>query len=631
MQNNQNNKNTKNAKNKSNNYQKNAKKKQNNKRKKTFKYRHVKLNMKRPELTQGKYNPKKGKKKSPGKSSDIKIAGGVEFDSRATLRIIPIGGLDAIGKNMTALECGDDLVLDDAGLMFPDETHPGVDLILPDYTYILEKADKLRGIFITHGHEDHIGCLPYLIKDLACKVPIYGTKLTIGLIKAKFEEFNIRGIPFHEIKSEDTINIGKFKITFFSVNHSIPGAVGAFIQTPAGNLLHTGDFKLDQSPIDDVTMDFSLISKFSKVGVDVLLSDSTNATVNEFTPSESAVGPVLKGIIQRARGRVVIAAFASHIHRIQQVCDAAQECGRKVIVTGRSMVQNTEIARKLGYLNVSDENIVDAYYADNIPPEKSVILCTGSQGEPLSALSRIANDCHKRIHIDRGDTVIISATPVPGNEKAVAHVVNNLAKMGVNVYDKSRAPVHVSGHAAREELKIMIGMVNPRAFIPVHGEAIHLLSHSKLAKQAGVNPKNIFVCENGDVIELRNKKFYTKDPVQSGVIFVDGLSVGDTSEGVLLERGDLGNGGIAVISAAVDTNSNKIRGSLHVTLRGVTGGDEQFFHDDLRKCVYSALTKALKRNVPVSNLRKSAKDALLSLLWERTKQRPMVIVNIIEI
>ena len=440
--------------------------------KKTKTYKHVKLEHKRPQLTKGgEAGDGAQKKRKPTQKKRSSSAG---KDPKAKLKIIPLGGLDAIGKNMTVFECGNDMIVDDAGLMFPDDNHPGVDLILPDYTYVLEHADKLRGIVITHGHEDHTGTIPYLLKDLDRQVPIYATKLTLGLIEGKLAEHRIKNAKLVEIKPGQQVKMGCFTTEFFAVNHSIPGAVGVFLQSPAGNVLHTGDFKLDQTPIDGVHFDFGALARYHEIGVDLMMSDSTNATKSTFTPSEAEVGKTLNRIISQAKQRVIIASFASHIHRMQQICDAARANGRKVVVTGRSMVQNTDIARKLGYLNSPDEDLIDAYELKGIPPEKVVIMCTGSQGEPLSALARIANGEHKTIDIEEGDTVIISATPVPGNEKAVTRVINSLAKIGADVYDKSRARVHVSGHAGAEELKIVLSIVQPKSFMPVHGESTHL-------------------------------------------------------------------------------------------------------------------------------------------------------------
>ena len=344
------------------------------------------------------------------------------------LKIIPLGGLDGIGKNMTVFECGDDMVLVDAGLMFPDDSQPGIDLVLPDYTYVLENEEKLRGIVVTHGHEDHTGSLPYLLQDLNNKVPIFSSKLTLGFIEGKLSEFRIRAPKFREVKGGSHVNLGGISLDFFSMTHSIPGALGVFIRTNQGTVMHTGDFKLDQTPIDGVTPDYAAISRFAKQGIDLLLSDSTNATVPGFTKSEAEVGPNLLHAIKNAPGRVFVASFSSHIHRLQQICDAARKCGRKVVVTGRSMLTNTRVARELGYLNIDDADIIDAFDIDNLPDDKIVVMCTGSQGEPLSALSRMANGEHKTLSIHEGDTVILSATPVPGNEKAVQQVVNSLGQ-----------------------------------------------------------------------------------------------------------------------------------------------------------------------------------------------------------
>lgn len=601
-----------------------------NDKSKTFKYKHVKVNKVRPKLTKGNFN-KNSINYNKKKKRSLASQNGIQKNKNAKLRIIPIGGLDAIGMNMNVFEDDTDMIIDDAGLMFPGDSHPGIDLILPDYTYVLEKANKLKAIFITHGHEDHIGCLPYLIQDLDIDVPIYATKLTLGLIKSKLDEFDIKNVTMNEVKDGSVIKAGKFQVSFFTVNHSIPGALGLFLQTPAGNILHTGDFKLDQTPIDGHLTDYSLISKFAKTGIDVLMSDSTNATIKEFTPSEAEVGPVLEDIISKAKAKVVIASFASHIHRIQQVCDAAKKCGRKVVVTGRSMVQNTEIARQLGYLHVSDDDIIDAYEVNNIPADSAVVLCTGSQGEPLSALARIANGTHKTIEVNSGDTVIISATPVPGNETAVAEVVNNLTKLGVDVYDKSNAMVHVSGHAGSEELKIMLSLCDPYGFIPVHGETTHLAAHAKLASKIGIDEENIFVCENGDVVELSTSGLRRLKPVQSGEVFVDGLSVGDTSTDVLNERNSLCDGGIAIVSAAINYSQRKIKGNVIVNLRGVSGGDDYELQVELRNAVVRALNKGIKKSTDYKHLRKLVKDVLLSLLWERTNQRPMAVVELIEV
>ncbi|MDO5358207.1 MAG: ribonuclease J [Slackia faecicanis] len=608
---------------------------QNRRRRNTTRHKTVSVEHKRPQITPEDQMEQESFSKPRTRNASKTTGGtrrraGVKKNPAAKLKIIPLGGLDAIGKNMTVFECGDDMLLVDAGLMFPDDDHPGIDLILPDYTYVLENEHKLRGIIITHGHEDHTGSLPYLMKDLSRKVPIYGTKMTLGLIEGKFNEHRVKA-KLAEIKAGDEIKLGGFIVDFFAVNHSIPGAVGVFMQSAAGNVLHTGDFKLDQSPIDGVHTDFGALARFSKMGVDLMMSDSTNAQNPNFTPSEAEVGRTLRQIIENAKGRVIIASFASHIHRLQQIADAAVANGRKVVVTGRSMVQNTDIARRLGYLKIQDVDLIDAYDLKGTPPEKVVIMCTGSQGEPLSALARIANGEHRTIQIDQGDTVIISATPVPGNEKAVTRVVNSLAKIGCEVYDKKRAMVHVSGHAGAEELKLVLSIVQPKHFMPVHGESTHLRAHARLAEATGVDPRNIFLCENGDTLELSEAGVRFGEPVESGIVYVDGLSVGDTSRDVLDERQALSNYGIATIAAAVNVRKKQIEGPVRVEMRGITGGDVAQLRREAGETVKGTLRRALDKGTKGKDLEKVCRDALLSLLWERTKQRPMVVCAIIEL
>lgn len=594
----------------------------------TRSFRHVTLERTRPQLSKEGNNQPKSSAKKRSQRQDF---GSSKKDPEATLKVIPLGGLDAIGKNMTVFECKNDMIVDDAGLMFPDDDHPGIDLILPDYTYVLENADKLRGIVITHGHEDHTGTLPYLLKDLDRQIPIYASKLTLGLIEGKLKEHRIKNAKLCEVKAGDKITLGCLSVEFFAVNHSIPGALGVFFQSPAGNVLHTGDFKLDQTPIDGVHTDFGALARFGKIGVDLMMSDSTNAMKKTFTPSEAEVGKALSPIIANAKGRVIIASFASHIHRMQQICDAAVANGRKVVVTGRSMVQNTDIARRLGYLNVSDDDIVDAYELKGLPPDRVVIMCTGSQGEPLSALARIANGEHKTIDIDEGDTVIISATPVPGNEKAVTRVINSLAKIGADVYDKSRAMVHVSGHAGGEELKLVLSIVQPKAFMPVHGEATHLRAHAHLAQDTGVPNENIFICENGESLELSSKGVKRGDTVESGIVFVDGLSVGDTSQDVLNERTELGSQGVACVACAVSLKRRELVGDLKVEMHGITGGDDSYLVDDVESAVRNAVKRQLSKTAGSKEIRKAMRDSLLSILWDRVKQRPLAIVNLIEV
>ena len=548
------------------------------------------------------------------------------------LKIIPLGGLDGIGKNMTVFECGDDMVLVDAGLMFPDDSQPGIDLVLPDYTYVLEHEDKLRGIVVTHGHEDHTGSLPYLLQDLNNKVPIFSSKLTLGFIEGKLSEFRIRAPKFREVKGGSHVNLGGISLDFFSMTHSIPGALGVFIRTNQGTVLHTGDFKLDQTPIDGVTPDYAAINRFAKQGIDLLLSDSTNATVPGFTKSEAAVGPSLLAAIKNAKGRVFVASFSSHIHRLQQICDAARACGRKVVVTGRSMLTNTRVARELGYLNIDESDIIDAFDIDNLPDEKIVVMCTGSQGEPLSALSRMANGEHKTLSIHEGDTVIISATPVPGNEKAVQQVINSLAKLGCDVYDKTRTLVHVSGHGSQEELKLMLAMAKPTYFMPVHGEAVHLRAHAELARKMGMKDDHIFILDNGDTLEMRGGVVRRGTPVESGVVYVDGLRIGDTDPIVLRDRQKLANDGMVTAVAIVSLKHKKIE-AIEFSGRGVSFAIDDEFSDDASASIMKSIEKG-KFSYTSSGtdaLRKAVRDSLSNFIWSRTRTRPMIIPVVMEV
>lgn len=548
------------------------------------------------------------------------------------LKIIPLGGLDGIGKNMTVFECGDDMVLVDAGLMFPDDSQPGIDLVLPDYTYVLENEEKLRGIIVTHGHEDHTGSLPYLLQDLNNKVPIFSSKLTLGFIEGKLSEFRIRAPKFREVKGGSHVNLGGISLDFFSMTHSIPGALGVFIRTNQGTVMHTGDFKLDQTPIDGVTPDYAAISRFAKQGIDLLLSDSTNATVPGFTKSEAEVGPNLLHAIKNAPGRVFVASFSSHIHRLQQICDAARKCGRKVVVTGRSMLTNTHVARELGYLNIDDADIIDAFDIDNLPDDKIVVMCTGSQGEPLSALSRMANGEHKTLSIHEGDTVILSATPVPGNEKAVQQVVNSLAKLGCDVWDKNRALVHVSGHGSQEELKLLMAMAKPTYFMPVHGEAVHLRAHAQLARKMGLKDDHIFILDNGDTLEMRGGIVKRGTPVESGVVYVDGLRIGDTDPIVLRDRQKLANDGMVTAVAIVSLKQKKIE-AIEFSGRGVSFAIDDQFSEDASASIMKTIEKG-KFSFTSSGsdaIRKAVRDSLSNFIWSRTRTRPMIIPVVMEV
>jgi ribonuclease J len=549
------------------------------------------------------------------------------------LRVIPLGGLDAIGKNMTVFEYGDDMVIVDAGLMFPDVELPGVDLVLPDYSYVLKRANKLRGIVITHGHEDHTGALPYLLKDLGVSVPVLGTKLTCGLIEGKLAEHNIVKPKLRVIKPGMHVTLGIFGFDFVQTNHSIPDSVALLIRTPVGTVLHTGDFKFDQTPIDGKLTDYAALTRAGKDGIVLLMSDSTGAANKGFTRPEREIGRALHEIIENAPQRVIVASFSSHIHRLQQVCDAAVACGRKVVVTGRSMIKNTGIARELGYLHIDAENIVDAYDAGDLPPEKVVILSTGSQGEPLSALARMANGDHRAVSIQVGDTVIISASPVPGNEKAVSRVINRLYKAGAEVFDKHVADVHVSGHAAAEELKLMLALTQPRFFMPIHGESRHLYAHRNIAKAVGMVESDIFIMDNGDCLEISDKGARISEHVpEAGVVYVDGLHVGDVGDVVLRDRQKLSSDGIATIVVAIDQRTRKVVGEPELVVRGLPMAESAEILDQARARIIKALGRMEKEGVTDAGIiQRAIRDALSQFVWETLRRRPMIIPVIMEV
>ncbi|MCL2332905.1 MAG: ribonuclease J [Actinomycetia bacterium] len=553
-------------------------------------------------------------------------------ETQKTLRVIPLGGLDGIGKNMTVLEYGNDLIVIDAGLMFPDDDHPGIDLILPDYSYLVDNVDKLRGIVVTHGHEDHTGALPYLLKDLNRSVPIIATKLTLGLIRGKLEEHGVRKVKYHEVNDGMHMNRGVFGLDFIAINHSIPGAVAVCVRTPVGNVLHTGDFKFDQTPIDGRQTDYAALAKLGRQGVMLLMSDSTGAEHADITRSEAVVGKELTRIITQATGSVIVASFASHIHRLQQVADAAIAAHRKVVITGRSMLQNVKIARELGYLRIEENDLVDAYNLKNLRSDEVVVMCTGSQGEPLSALARMAMGEHRTISIEAGDTVILSASPVPGNEKAVGTVINRLMKIGADVYDKSRAEIHVSGHASAEELKLMLNLIKPEYFVPVHGETRHLVAHKELARAVGIPEDYIFILENGDVLEFNEEGArLAAEQVTNGVIYVDGLNVGDSDQVVIRDRQHLAQDGIIILVLSVNRKQGRVVGQSEIAARGVVFPEGRSLENELLERAKKTVQRAAKEQASLSNLRKGLRDSASQLVWETTKRRPMVIPVIIEV
>ncbi|MCQ2454813.1 MAG: ribonuclease J [Clostridia bacterium] len=549
------------------------------------------------------------------------------------IKIIPLGGLDEIGKNITLYEYDGDMMLVDCGMSFPDEETPGIDIVIPDFSYILECKEKIKGLVITHGHEDHIGAIPYLLKEF--NVPIFATRLTVALISEKLKEHRLLGdAKLNVVNAGETVNIGKFAVEFIHVNHSIPDAVGFAITTPAGTVIQTGDFKIDTTPIDDKMIDLARFAELGKKGVLALLSDSTNAERPGYTPSERLVGSSLETFFSRADGkRIVVATFSSNIHRIQQIINQAVKCGRKVAVSGRSMLNVVKVASELGYLNVPEGVLIEIETIKNYPPEKIVIVTTGSQGEPLSALHRIAFSEHRQVEIIPGDMFIISATPIPGNEKTVSNVVNELIKRGANVVYERMYDVHVSGHACQEELKTMLSIVKPKYFIPVHGEQKHLYKHSLLGLSMGMDRDNIILAGNGNVIELTKNGVKTSDYVQAGRVLVDGLGIGDVGSIVLRDRKHLAEGGIIVVTVVVDATTREVLSRPEIVSRGfVFVKESEELMLQIEGEVYNILEACYRGNIRDWNVYKTRiKDGVGKFLYNKTHRSPMVLPIVIEI
>ncbi len=548
------------------------------------------------------------------------------------LRIIPLGGVGEIGKNMTAIEYGDDILVIDAGLMFPDDEMLGVDLVIPDITYLRENRDRVRALILTHGHEDHIGALPYVLKEL--NVPVYGTRLTLGLVEGKMEEVSPEvTVNFQTVKAGDRITVGVFGIEFLRVSHSIPDVVALAIQTPYGYVIHSSDFKIDLTPIDGEVTDFHRFADYGDRGVLVLLSDSTNAERPGYTLSERVVGQTFDDTFRSAENRIIVASFASNVHRIQQIVDSAMKFGRKVCVVGRSMVNVVGIARDLGYLNIPDGMMVDLDDIDRIPLNRLVVITTGSQGEPMSALTRMAMAEHKKLAIIPGDTVIISASPIPGNEKLVARTINFLFKQGAQVIYEAFSGVHVSGHASQEELKLMLNLTRPKYFIPVHGEYRHLVKHAQLAEAVGIAKENIFLTEYGDVIEINHKGAQLAGKVTAGKVLVDGLGIGDVGNIVLRDRKLLSQDGIFIVVVTIDRQTGNVVAGPDIISRGfVYMRESEELMEDSRLKVREALEKCQKDRISEwSNIKTNVKEVLTRYLYERTKRRPMVLPIIMEV
>ncbi|MAG15187.1 MAG: ribonuclease J [Dehalococcoidales bacterium] len=545
--------------------------------------------------------------------------------SRSKLKVIPLGGLSEIGKNMMVLEYENDIVIVDAGLMFPEEEMLGIDLVIPDISYLMEKQGKIRGIVITHGHEDHIGALPYLLPQL--KVPVYATKLTQGLIQVKLKARKaIGGVSLNLVSPGELFTLGKFKIELFPVCHSIPDAMGMIIQTPLGTIVHSGDFKLDYTPVSGRPTDLSRLAQLGAQGVLLLLSDSTYAELPGYTQSEQAVGETLDHIMANAPGRVIITTFSSLISRIQQVIDAAAKHERRVFVVGRSMSDTVRMALELGYLSAPDGILGRLDELRGLPQDRIVFVTTGSQGEPTSALVRMGNRDHRQLHIHRGDTIIISATPIPGNEAVVNRVVDNLFKQGARVLYSKLAPVHVHGHGSQEELKLLLNLVKPKYFMPIHGEYRHLSLHASLAQSVGIPKDNTFVLEDGDILELGPQMAKISGKVSSGHVYVDGLSVGDVGGVVLRNRRMLSKDGIVVAIIAINRQTGKLAGRPDIVTRGFV--DTRKFKDmieESRDLLARTLNHSGVHATEWNFINNKVRDVLDRFYYERTKRRPMIL------
>ena len=548
-----------------------------------------------------------------------------------TLQVVPLGGLGEIGKNMTAVRQESGIVLIDAGLAFPDEETPGIDLILPNFTYLREHADELKGIVLTHGHEDHVGALPYLLREF--NVPVYGTRLTLGLVRSKLQEFGIKRGDLREIKAGDTQNLGGFGLEFVNVNHSIPDAVAVALRTSAGLIVFSGDYKIDLTPIEGEPMDLARFAALGEEGVLAYFGDSTNSERPGYVPSEKVVGATFNEVFEEAEGRIIVASFASHIHRVSQVVETAKKHDRLVGVTGRSMVRNVQIARELGYLDLPDSMLVEQGDIDKIPDGDIAILMTGSQGEPLAALSRIAAGTHRTIEVGSGDTVVVAAHPIPGNERGVARTINNLMKRGAEVSYSPLRDVHVSGHAAQEEQKLVLSLLKPKFLVPVHGEFRHLKHHANTAIGMGIPEDNIFILENGGQIEFKGSEARLLDNVAAGMFLVDAGAIADTSEAIMRERQQLSGDGMFIVVARINAQNGQLLGPPDVISRGfVDPRASNGLVDESMAVVTRTLKRtANKRVTDRDELKKEIRKDLSSLLSQKTRKRPIILPLIVEV
>jgi len=551
--------------------------------------------------------------------------------AKPKLRIIPLGGLGEIGKNMMAIEYGDDIMVIDAGLMFPEEEMLGIDLVIPDISYLAERKQKIRGIVITHAHEDHIGALPYVLPQLGA--PIYCTRLAKGLITVKLKERKaLKGARINVVETNGKINLGRFRIELFPTCHSIPDAMGLIIHTPVGVIVHSGDFKLDYTPVDGVQADLGLLARVGSQGVLLLLSDSTHVELPGYTPSEKVVGETIDRIMAGAKGRVMVTTFASLISRAQQVIDAAAKYGRRVFIVGRGMNDNVKMALELGYLKAPEGIIGSMDELRKMPHDKVALITTGSQGEPTSALVRIANRDHKQLSIVKGDTVVLCSSPIPGNESLVSRTIDSLFKQGAEVYYDKIENVHVHGHGSQEELKLLLNLLKPKFFIPIHGEYRHLSLHAKLAHSVGIPNENIFILEDGDIFELTPVSGRVKGKVSSGNVYVDGLSVGDIGGVVLRNRRMLSRDGIVVAIMAVSKQTGKLVGRPDVVSRGFVDTKES---REMLEASRDLITKVMDHNgrrvAEWGVINTKVKDALNKYYYEKTKRRPMILPVMVKV
>lgn len=552
-------------------------------------------------------------------------------EKKHKLKIIPLGGLGEIGKNMTVIEYGNNILIIDCGMAFPEDEMLGIDIVIPDITYLIKNKDKIKGVVLTHGHEDHIGSLPYILKKV--NIPIYGTKLTLGLVENKLLEHKLEQISLNVLDAGKSIDLGCFKVTFIRSNHSIPDSVGIAIDTPIGTVVHTGDFKIDFTPINGDVIDLDKFAELGRNGVLVAMSDSTNVERAGHTDSERTIGEKFMEIFKDRQSRIIVASFASNIHRVQQIINAAVAYNRKVAISGKSMINAVKVSQELGYLDVPEGTIVHINDVKKLRADEIVVITTGSQGEPMSALTRMANNDHKKIQIQQGDLVIISANPIPGNEKTVSRVINMLYEKGADVLYDALTQVHVSGHARREELKLMLTLLKPKFFIPVHGEYRHLMLHGKLAEELGIPENHTIIGKNGDVIEVTSKSIAKNGTVTSGNILVDGLGVGDVGNIVLRDRKLLSENGLIIVVLATERSTGKILAGPEIVSRGFIYVRENIdLIEESKAVIRTALNKCSEANAKEWNYIKMAiKDALSSFIYEKIKRNPMILPIIVEV